>query len=68
MQLNRNDGKVKMMPGSTQPMLPPLVGPTQPTPSPPPPAPPRRRRRAVERAAPDAPPPEAAEPAESPPE
>lgn len=36
MQLERNNGKVKMMPGSTQPTLPPLVGPTQPTPPPPP--------------------------------
>jgi general secretion pathway protein D len=30
LQLDRNDGKVKMMPGSTQPALPPLVGPTAP--------------------------------------
>jgi len=35
MQLNRNDGKVKMMPGAVQPTLPPLVGPTQTTPLPP---------------------------------
>jgi general secretion pathway protein D len=66
MQQNRNDGKVRMMPGSTQPMLPPLVGPTQPTPPPPPPAP-------LEMATPssDGPPsptPEPAEPAQSPPE
>jgi general secretion pathway protein D len=37
-QLERNDGKVRMIPGATQPTLPPLVGPTQPTPPPPPPA------------------------------
>jgi general secretion pathway protein D len=34
LQLNHNDGKVKMMPGATRPTLPPLVGPTQPTPPP----------------------------------
>jgi general secretion pathway protein D len=39
LQLNRNDGKVRMIPGAVQPTLPPLVGPTQPTPTPPPPAP-----------------------------
>jgi len=38
MQLGRNDGKVRMIPGATQPTLPPLVGPTQPTQLPPPPA------------------------------
>lgn len=39
LQLERNDGKVKMIPGARQPTLPPLVGPTQPTPTPAPPAP-----------------------------
>jgi general secretion pathway protein D len=39
MQLNRNDGKVKMMPGATQPTLPPLVGPA-PSAVPPPQGPP----------------------------
>jgi general secretion pathway protein D len=39
LQLERNDGKVKMIPGAKQPTLPPFVGPTQPTPPPPPPAP-----------------------------
>jgi general secretion pathway protein D len=34
LQLERNDGKVKMMPGTKQPTLDPLVGPTQPTPPP----------------------------------
>jgi general secretion pathway protein D len=34
LQLDRNDGKVKMMPGAKQPTLPPLVGPTQPAPPP----------------------------------
>ncbi len=34
LQLERNDGKVKQMPGSKQPTLPPLVGPKQPTPPP----------------------------------
>ena len=38
LQLQRNEGKVKMIPGATQPTLPPLVGPTQPTQLPPPPA------------------------------
>jgi len=38
LQLGRNDGKVKMIPGAQQPTLPPLVGPTQPTQLPPPPA------------------------------
>jgi general secretion pathway protein D len=32
LQLNRNDGKVRMMPGTTQPTLPPMVGPTPPPP------------------------------------
>ncbi len=36
LQIDRNQGKVKMMPGAKQPTLPPLVGPTQPTPPPPP--------------------------------
>ena len=45
MQIERNDGKVRMMPGATQPTLPPLVGPTQPTPTPPPPAPLKWRPR-----------------------
>ena len=66
MQLNRNDGKVKMMPGSTQPMLPPLVGPTQTTPNPPPPGP--TETAAEPSNDPPPPPTEAAEPAESPPE
>ena len=66
MQLNRNDGKVKMMPGSTQPMLPPLVGPTQPTPNPPPPAP--SETAAPPSNGPPPPPPEAAESTERPPE
>ena len=39
LQMERNDGKVRMIPGANQPTLPPLVGPTQPTPTPPPPAP-----------------------------
>jgi general secretion pathway protein D len=38
LQLGRNDGKVRMIPGAKQPTLPPLVGPTQPTQLPPPPA------------------------------
>jgi general secretion pathway protein D len=38
LQLGRNDGKVKMIPGAKQPTLPPLVGPTQPTQLPPPPS------------------------------
>jgi general secretion pathway protein D len=38
LQLGRNDGKVKMIPGAVQPTLPPLVGPTQPTQLPPPPS------------------------------
>jgi general secretion pathway protein D len=38
LQLGRNEGKVKMIPGAQQPTLPPLVGPTQPTQLPPPPA------------------------------
>ena len=37
LQLGRNDGKVRMIPGAQQPTLPPLVGPTQPTQLPPPP-------------------------------
>jgi general secretion pathway protein D len=39
LQMQRNDGKVRMIPGAKQPMLPPLVGPSQPTPPPPAPAP-----------------------------
>ena len=38
LQLGRNEGKVRMIPGAKQPTLPPLVGPTQPTQLPPPPA------------------------------
>jgi general secretion pathway protein D len=38
LQLGRNDGKVRMIPGAQQPTLPPLVGPTQPTQLPPPPS------------------------------
>ena len=38
LQLQRNDGKVRMIPGSKQPTLPPLVGPTRPTQLPPPPS------------------------------
>jgi general secretion pathway protein D len=38
LQLGRNEGKVKMIPGAHQPTLPPLVGPTQPTQLPPPPS------------------------------
>jgi general secretion pathway protein D len=38
LQLQRNDGKVRMIPGAKQPTLPPLVGPSQPTVLPPPPA------------------------------
>jgi general secretion pathway protein D len=38
LQLNRNDGNVRMIPGAQQPTLPPLVGPTQPTRLPPPPS------------------------------
>jgi len=38
LQLGRNDGKVRMIPGAQQPALPPLVGPTQPTQLPPPPS------------------------------
>jgi len=37
LQLERNDGDVKMMRGEKQPTLPPLVGPTQPAPAEPPP-------------------------------
>ena len=66
MQLNRNDGKVKQMPGSTQPMLPPLVGPTQTTPNPPPPGP--TETAAEPSNDPPPPPTEAAESAERPPE
>jgi general secretion pathway protein D len=36
LQLGRNDGKVRMIPGAKQPTLPPFVGPTQPTQLPPP--------------------------------
>jgi general secretion pathway protein D len=66
LQLNRNDGKVRMMPGATQPTLPPLVGPSQPTPNPPPPsslemASPKSRDPAPPAAGP---PPEAPEPPE----
>jgi len=62
LQLGRNEGKVKMIPGAKQPTLPPLVGPTQPTQLPPPPS-------SLESFSPmGAPPPaEAAPPAESPP-
>ncbi len=38
LQLGRNDGKVRMIPGAQQPSLPPLVGPAQPTQLPPPPS------------------------------
>jgi general secretion pathway protein D len=38
LQLGRNEGKVRMIPGAQQPTLPPLVGPTQPTQLPPPPS------------------------------
>lgn len=38
LQLGRNEGKVRMIPGAKQPTLPPLVGPTQPTQLPPPPS------------------------------
>jgi general secretion pathway protein D len=38
LQLGRNDGKVRMIPGAKQPTLPPVVGPTQPTQLPPPPS------------------------------
>lgn len=38
LQLQRNDGKVRMIPGAKQPTLPPLVGPSQPTQLPPPPS------------------------------
>jgi general secretion pathway protein D len=38
LQLGRNDGKVRMIPGARQPTLPPLVGPQQPTQLPPPPS------------------------------
>ena len=38
LQLGRNDGKVRMIPGAQQPTLPPVVGPTQPTQLPPPPS------------------------------
>jgi general secretion pathway protein D len=69
MQLDRNDGKVRMMPGSTQPTLPPLVGPKQPTPTPPPPAPAEMATPPSDgEPRPEEPPAEAAEPAESPPE
>jgi general secretion pathway protein D len=65
LQLQRNEGKVRMIPGAKQPTLPPLVGPTQPTPTPPPPAP-------LEMASPSsdqpAPPPEGTETPESPPQ
>jgi general secretion pathway protein D len=76
LQLNRNDGKVRMMPGATQPTLPPLVGPSQPTPNPPPPsslemASPKSRDPAPPAAGPppEAPePPEPVQPAQDPPE
>jgi general secretion pathway protein D len=59
LQLQRNDGKVRMIPGARQPTLPPLVGPTQPTQLPPAPS-------SLESFSPTtAPPPR--EPAESPP-
>jgi len=38
LQLGRNDGKVRMIPGAQQPTLPPVVGPAQPTQLPPPPS------------------------------
>ena len=38
-QLERNDGKVNLMPGAQQPSLPPLVGPTAPSTAPMPPPP-----------------------------
>jgi hypothetical protein len=64
LQLQRNEGKVRMIPGAKQPTLPPLVGPTQPTPTPPPPAP-------LEMASPSSdppPPPEETEPPPDPPQ
>jgi hypothetical protein len=63
LQLNRNDGKVRMMPGASQPTLPPLVGPTQPTPTPPPPAP---NEMASPPSDQEPPPPAAPPPAEAP--
>ena len=39
LQLEQNDGKVKLMPGETQPTLPPLIGPTAPPTAPMPPPP-----------------------------
>jgi general secretion pathway protein D len=73
LQLNRNDGKVRMIPGAVQPTLPPLVGPTQPTPTPPPPAPlemasPASDGQAGPQPQPAPPPPEPPEPTVSPPE
>ena len=84
LQLQRNEGDVRMIPGAKQPTLPPLVGPTQPTQLPPPPSslesfspmsPPPPRETEPTPPEPQAsppetapPPPEAGEPPESPPE
>lgn len=65
LQLGRNDGKVKMIPSARQPTLPPLVGPTQPTPASPPPAP---GEMAIPPSAGPAPPPESAPDPENPPQ
>ncbi len=66
LQLDRNDGKVRMMPGSKQPTLPPLVGPTRPTP--PPPSSDDEQDSPLEGSAEPAPTPEPAPPTDSPPE
>jgi general secretion pathway protein D len=71
LQLERNDGKVRQIPGAKQPTLPPLVGPTQPTPTPAPPAPlemasPPSDERPPQ-TEPPAPPPEATQAPDSPP-
>jgi general secretion pathway protein D len=65
LQLERNDGKVKQMPRERQPALPPLVGPTRPTP--PPPAEPESASP-VTVEPPPPPPPETEEPQETPPQ
>jgi general secretion pathway protein D len=72
LQMERNDGKVRMIPGAKQPTLPPLVGPSQPTPTPPPPAPSEMASPPSDDTAPDpagpTPPPEASESPATPPQ
>ena len=73
LQLGRNDGKVRMIPGAQQPTLPPVVGPAQPTQLPPPPSslesfsPVNPDPQPESQAAPPAPQPEAQPPPPQPP-